>query len=402
MLDTLRYFGSREDGFPEWRELSHARSTEDVWKHWSALPIVTKKDLQERFAPEELKKRFAVEGKINTSGGSTGTPTRFVWDVAAQEQKSALQYYCWRKLGWKPGMPVMSLWGSPRDLGQAENPRTRLLRQLRDVTIIDGYEFNQQTVEVALNAIQSHKRIAVYGYTTLLEQFAREIIESGRQVQNGKVATAWSGAEPLRDEQSDLFRQAFGVPIHNQYGGREFGAIAYKLDGQSSFNLFRPVVFLEIVNDKNEPCAPGETGRILLTTLIGRGTPFIRYENGDLGTYSDFDMTEAGLIGMSSVDGRTTSLIHLPDGRTFHSVFWHQLFKDYGEIKGFHVHQNADGSIDIVYIGQPFSTETGEALNRLIGNMLGGVRFSISRVEKLPKTAQGKHLQVTSDFHPSR
>src|SRR5690606_36916380 len=132
-------------------------------------------------------------------GGSTGTPTRFVWDDAAQEQKTALQYYCWRKLGWKPGMPVMSLWGAPRDLGQSEKSKSRLMRRLRDVTIIDGYESSQQTVENAVGTIEAHKRIAIYGYTTLLEQFAREVLENGPSIPSGKVVTAWSGAEPLRD-----------------------------------------------------------------------------------------------------------------------------------------------------------------------------------------------------------
>lgn len=401
MRDSLRRFGARDDAFPEWAELGNTGSIDDVWNHWSSLPIVTKKDLREKFDPDGIKSRFGVLGKIDTSGGSTGIPTRFLWDSPALEQRAAAQYFFWQKMGWKIGMPVMSLWGAPRDLGQAENPKEKLLRCLRDVTIIDGYEFSQQTVNDAVRTIRSHDHIAVYGYTTLLEQLAREVLDSELSIPPGKVATAWSGAEPLRDDQSELFRRAFGVPIHNQYGGREFGAIGYKMSGHSAFKLFRPTLYLEIVNDKNESCQPEETGRILITTLNGNGSPFIRYENGDLGTYAEMDMTEAGLIGMSRVDGRITSLIRLPDGKTFHSVFWHQLFKDYQEILSFHVHQKQDGSISIDYIGRPFTDDTRVALNALISNMLGGVNFSISRVEELPKTEQGKHLQVTSEYEVS-
>lgn len=51
--------------------------------------------------------------------------------------------------------------------------------------------------------------------TTLLGQLAGEILESGRRVQNGKSTTDWSGADPVKGEQSCLFRKAFGIPIHN-------------------------------------------------------------------------------------------------------------------------------------------------------------------------------------------
>lgn len=402
MLDTLRFFGDRDDSLPAWRELGESASPEDVWSHWTSLPIVTKDDLRNRFDADTLQKRFDIDGRVNTSGGSTGAPTRFIWDSVSLRKRLALQYYAWTNMGWIPGIPVVCLWGSPRDLGLSTSWRAKLQRQSLGLSIIDGYEFNDRTINELRQLLESHDTLGLYGYATLLDQAAQHFLDAGYAIPPGKILTAWSGAEALHQGQSDKFFRAFGRPLHNQYGGREFGAIAYKLAGAPSFRVLRPMVFVEIVNDQNQLCAPGEIGRVLLTTLAGRGTPFIRYENGDLATYAESDLTEAGLAGMERVEGRITGMIRLPDGRAFHSVFWHQLFKEYAEIRGFHVHQDEDGALTITYVGVRLPSEREGTLRHLVENMLRGVSYRLVYVESLPRTSQGKHLQVTSDFSPDR
>lgn len=127
----------------------------------------------------------------------------------------------------------------------------------------------------------------------------------------------------------------------------------------------------------------------------------MRYKNGALGSYSEFDMTRVGLVSMSRVDRRTTFLIYLPEGWTFHCVFWHQLSKDYRGIESFQLHQSAEGAIEISVIGDHFSPETSETIMRPISDLLGGVKFSIIHVSERPKTTQRRHLQVTGDFKAS-
>ena len=56
----------------------------------------------------------------------------------------------------------------------------------------------------------------------LLEFVAQRVLETGRRIRPGVVRTAWNGGEMLFPQQCELFRQAFGVPLLNRYGGREF------------------------------------------------------------------------------------------------------------------------------------------------------------------------------------
>jgi phenylacetate-CoA ligase len=45
--------------------------------------------------------------------------------------------------------------------------------------------------------------------------------------------------------------------------------------------------YIEILNDKDEPCQIGETGRVIVTGLRSFGMPLIRYELGDLASWSE-------------------------------------------------------------------------------------------------------------------
>ena len=74
-----------------------------------------------------------------------------------------------------------------------------------------------------MRLVRRHSRVAIYGFTSMLEFLAREVVAREILLPPGRVVTAWSGGEMLYPEQSDVFRRSFGVPILNCYGGRELG-----------------------------------------------------------------------------------------------------------------------------------------------------------------------------------
>ena len=51
----------------------------------------------------------------------------------------------------------------------------------------------------------------------------------------------------LHDEQVTRFRDVFGVPILNYYGGRELGTIAAQHEAGGPLHLVRPYVFVELI-----------------------------------------------------------------------------------------------------------------------------------------------------------
>jgi phenylacetate-CoA ligase len=335
LLEQVRYFAAREDALPEWVEAAKVRTPEELWDLWPTLPIVTKGTLRERFEPAEMKRRFGLEGKLDASGGSTGEPTRFLHDREMLRAQSAASYYTRLRMGWHPGMATIIVWGSDRDIGKSTPWRTKVYLDLcRDYTV-DGYRLTPETTQRVLGLIRRHQPVAIVGFTSMLEYVAREVLETRTSVESGSVKTAWNGGEMLFREQSDLFRSAFGVPILNRYGGRELGAMACQFEADMPLSVLRPWLFAEIVDDDGKPVGPGESGRLLWTSTICRGTPFLRYEVGDLATCEASGASESGIHEISELHGRVGSLMRFPSGQVVNNLFWNDVFKGMPEVEEF-------------------------------------------------------------------
>src|SRR5690242_8438733 len=338
LVAQLQYFGRRADALPEWKEASAVCNPEDAWRIWPSLPIITKRDLVTRFHPREMAPRFGLVGKADSTGGSTGEPTHFFLNSEMITAKVAAILYARRRVGWQPGMAMVGLWGSDRDVGRAgATRRDRLDMWLRDLHVIGGFEAKRESVDTLLKIIRRYAPVAVYGYSTLLEFAARETLRRGDLPPSGSVRTAWNGGEMLFESQSELFRQAFGVPILNWYGGRELAVMAYQEQDGGPLQVVRPHLFVEIVDDAGRPVQPGESGRLIWTSTVGRGTPFLRYEIGDSGAYACRDADEAGIRAIHELHGRNAGILKLPGGKVINCIFWNHLFKEFPEVHQFQV-----------------------------------------------------------------
>jgi phenylacetate-CoA ligase len=74
-------------------------------------------------------------------------------------------------------------------------------------------------------------------------------------------------------------------------------------------------VYFELLNDKNEPCKTGETGKIVLTSLHSFATPLIRYEIGDYATLGPVCSCGRKSIVIDKILGRARNLMTKPNGQ---------------------------------------------------------------------------------------
>ena len=303
LLDQVQYFGRREDALPEWREAAAIQDPAELWRIWPSLPVMRKSHLQKQFIASEIGSRFGIPGKVNSSGGSTGEPVSFFHDTGMLRKSMAASLYIHQQMGWMPGMPTLILWGSDRDIRKATSWQNHLHAVLRNEHLLAGYRMTSELTDSVLELARRNRPVCIYGFTSMLEFVARGVVGRNASLPPGYVRAAWNGGEMLFQEQSELFRKAFGVPIFNRYGGRELSAMACQFKDGGPLHILRPWLFVEVVNDQGHPASPGETGRLLMTSTVNRGTPFLRYEIGDLGTYASAHCTEAGDRGARIASG---------------------------------------------------------------------------------------------------
>ncbi len=394
----IQYFGTRHDAFPEWKEASRIADADELWRLWPSLPVMSKRDLTARFDPHEIQQRYKLPGRVNATGGSTGEPTRFFQDHDAISAQVAATVFCKLRFGWKPGMPVIALWGSDRDLGKAPpGSWAQSSAKLRNDWAVPGFRVSGETIDRMLNLLGDKHPAAIFGYSSILEYVARQLLRRDTPVPPGWVRTGWNGGEMLFDSQVNLFRQAFHAPLHNLYGGREVSAIAYQQEIGGPLLVLRPHMFLEIVDQRNQWAAPGESGRILLTTTVGHGTPFLRYEIGDMAVAGAVHQDESGIRALQYIEGRNSGLLRLPNGTTINCIYWNHTFKEFSEIHQFQVVVHGEESIELRFTGEGMSPDREASLRRMLNMVLGGVPLTIQWLDRIPVTREGKLVQVVHE-----
>ncbi len=183
----------------------------------------------------------------------------------------------------------------------------------------------------------------------------------------------------------------------NLYGGRGLSTMAYQDVKTGALKIVRPYLFVEIVDDSGKSVGPGRTGRLVFTSTVCGGTPFIRYDIGDLGCYSDENMDESGLRGIKELQGRVAGLLTLSNGKTINCIYWNHLLKEFAEIEQFQIAVRNQKPLEIRLKGAGFTQAREACLKDTLRNFLGDVAIQIRWLDRIPLTSQGKLVQVVRE-----
>ena len=157
----------------------------------------------------------------------------------------------------------------------------------------------QPDLAYVANTIIKMKADTLFGFPGYLRRLFRE--HGDKLKAYGGVKKIFYGGEHLSPEQRQWFNDHFGIDFCCSflYGSNDAlttaGACRYCLPGE--FHVVTHLNEVEILKmDGDQPVAPGETGRIVITRKTLKDRPLIRYEIGDLGTW----ITEPCACGMKS------------------------------------------------------------------------------------------------------
>ena len=207
--------------------------------------------------------------------------------------------------------------------------------------------------------------------------------------------------ETLTPAQRALFRSAWDVATVDLYSCEEAGYIALQCPEFDHYHVQSENVLLEIVDEEGNPCGPGESGRVLISSLHNFATPLLRYELGDYAVFGEACPCGRNLPVITKVLGRTRNRLTLPDGR---SEF--PYLGEHGQthrLTGVRVHafqfvQHSVEEVEVKYVtDRRFTPEETEKLTRMIQKNLGyPFRISITHCDAIPAGARGKFEEFVS------
>jgi phenylacetate-CoA ligase len=237
----------------------------------------------------------------------------------------------------------------------------------------------------------------LFTYPSLLAELAR--LALARQARMPELLEVRTVSEALGPELRDLCREAWGVPLVDSYSSSEAGYMALQCPEYEHYHVQSEGVLLEVLDERNRPCGPGEVGRVVVTPLHNFATPLIRYDIGDYAEVGKPCDCGRGLPVLKRVLGRVRNTLVTADGKRYWPLFGTRELTDKLPLLQ---HQFVQKTVELVearlVVGRPLSAaEEQMIIARVQSKLPAGMRVELSYVEQLARSASGKFEDFISE-----
>jgi len=354
--------------------------------------------LSTRYQPSELM--------IDTTSGSTGKKLVFYREKRGEKRNNYLREAAsLRSMEWL-GIgrydKVAMLWGSQMNLSGIKKLKALMWRSIFPTLFLSSYNVTPTMMNTYAKKLILFKPKMVLGYASALYMFANYLEEKSIEIRGLKGIV--SSAETLYQFQRDRIERVFQCKVFECYGCREFGTVAQECMEHKGLHVVNEHVFVEILDEEGNPCKPGILGKIVITDLDNYCFPFIRYDIGDIGIFSDKKCgCGRGLPLLEKVEGRTFDIIVGINRNYFTGTFWTILLRTYVKgIEQFQVIQENFGELVIKLVTDESFTENEknkllEYIHEKCGN---DMKVVFELVDRIPLTESGKHRFIISKISP--
>ncbi len=355
------------------------------------FPVTTKIDIREhtqdfissKYNPETMPKA--------KTGGSTGVSLNLFFDEHCQKLRNGAQIFADSFSGWKPGIRIAAVWGNPP---VAKTLKQRVRAFLLDRMIyLDTMDLNTNSMNSFVVRWRSFQPEMIFGHSHSIYIFAKFIIEQNIKDLRPKGIVATSMM--LLDHEREIIETAFQCKVSNRYGCEEVGLIAVECEKHQGMHINTSHIILECLDENNQPVAPGNAGKLIITDLNNFGMPLIRYRVEDVGVLS----AQKCSCGRSTpllerLEGRVADFLKKPDGGQVAGVSL--VERTLTKIPGIEQMQLVQEQLHEILInrvkGPEYTPNTDDQLIAEFREVFdASVNLIINDVEKIPQEKSGKY-----------
>jgi phenylacetate-CoA ligase len=202
----------------------------------------------------------------------------------------------------------------------------------------------------------------------------------------------FTDSELLLPDTRALLERAFGAAPLDVFGTLETDNIAFQCAAGSGYHVTTDCVVLEIVAG-GKPAPADAEGEIVVTALLNRTTPFIRYNLKDIGRLSA-DPCGCGrpFPLLSIVTGRSNELAVLPDGgyRTPQGIF--AKLNDFADsLQQYQLRQTDVGGFDFLFVpAKGFRADDTARIASALRTTLADSKIELHAVDRIVPDPSGK------------
>lgn len=394
---------------PFWRERGVPFALDDVstldLERWRQLPIVTREDIQIAGVSMHSSAPPSEHGGVTSqiTSGSTGKPVQVLSTGLAELfwEAITLRDHFWHDRDLTAHLAAIRAVPSGRGVppqgeqyagwGKASNS---LFQGGTSALLSIGATITEQ---VAWLTTQNPEYLITYptNLAALLDKLSPASLPRLRQVRTfGEVVDT-----SLRQ----LCRAQLGVPLVDIYSCQEVGYIALQCPMLDGYHVQSESVLVEVIDERGNPCQPGEVGRVIVTSLHNWAMPLIRYELGDYAEVGTPCKCGRGLPVLRRIMGRRRNMFVLPNGQ----LRWPALELDNSHrpqqlppVRQFQVIQRSLDEVEAVIAAyRPLTSDEEQQLTAWFYQSLGCDQFRVrfTYVDQIAPHPNGKYEDFRSD-----
>jgi len=354
------------------------------------IPILIKEEIRgnaHSMISEGFDKKTLLHFK---TGGSTGKAL----DIFITEECSELRNACARRhdrwTGWEPGEPIGAVWGNPKF---PETVKQKLLNAfVQPYIYLDTMAVTQQSVHEFASAWKKVKPTLLFGHAHslfILAQYVKEMRLEG-VMPAGIVSTSMM----LLPHERELIESVFSCRVTDRYGCEEVSLIGCECEMHDGMHMNIEHLLIEFIKDDGSPANSGESGNIVVTDLMNRAMPFVRYKVEDVGIPRDeICSCGRGLPLMGKVAGRVADFLLKNDGTKVAGISI--IENTLTEISGIDQMQIVQETLSLMHLnvvpGAGYSLSTEEALISYFRELFPGeVDIRLHLIKEIKPELSGK------------
>jgi phenylacetate-CoA ligase len=410
-LEKTQYYSRQQLEEIQWQRL------QDIWKFiWQNNDFYKKRFVEAGLTEQSLKSPADIiklplltkkEIRVNTEGMisdgfdkerllyfKTGGSTGKALDIYMTEECSELRNACARRhdrwTGWNPGEPVGAAWGNPK---LPDSIKEKLINALVQPYIyLDTMAVSEQSVHKFALSWKRVKPTLLFGHAHSLFILAQHVKEMG--VDEIQPTGILSTSMMLLPHERAFMEKVFRCKVTDRYGCEEVSLIGSECEKHNGMHMNIEHLVIEFVKDDGTYACFGEPGNIVVTDLMNKAMPFIRYKVEDVGVPLDKACScGRGLPLMGKITGRVADFLIKSDATKIAgiSLIENTLTKMPGIDQMQVIQKTLDDIVLNIVPGMTFSEPVQSALSDYFNKIFPGTNVTVNRVKEILPEPSGKY-----------
>ncbi len=250
------------------------------------FPVITKKLIND--CPDEfIDKEIPAVMRMKT-GGTSNVKVEVIRDKASNTKRN--DEYFNRMIGVYPGMRrlILSRHESNYRIGNDENPDHFVHyyhNRLSGTYQVKPMPLTEEKLSRTYNSYMSGRPEFMRANLNTGYIFAKYLEDNNLSLPPLKVVR--SSSTQMIGEYRDTLKRVFGAEPYDSYGASEINFVSSQCEMYGGMHYIPMSHYIEILNDNGEELDKGEPGSMVITSLVHRAMPIIRYKIGDRAALSD-------------------------------------------------------------------------------------------------------------------